>query len=864
MAKKKVEQVITTPENIEESVVEEVMSSCFGRYSKYILQERAVPDVRDGLKPVQRRIIYTMYLEGNTSNKPTRKCARTVGAVIGRFHPHGDTSVYEAMVRLSQDWKMRVPLIDFQGNNGSIDGDGAAAYRYTEARLAEITDQLVLDLNKKTVDMELNFDDQELEPTVLPSRFPNLLVNGSSGIAMGAATDIPPHNLGEIIDAVNYRIHHKNCKTEDLLKFVQGPDFPTGGIILNKKDIPSIYENGKGLIKLMCKSFIREGKDFNQIVISEIPYGVNKSVLVKEIDNCRFTNSLTAVSEVRDETDKNGLSIVIDVKKDADAENIRKFIISKGVLTESIKFNMLVIDHFRPKTIGLLKAIDCYIEHQIDVITRRSNFDLAKMKTRLHIVDGLIKMVSILDQVIATIRSAKDKADSKEKLIEKFEFTPEQAEAILNIQLYRLSNTDVTALIKEADELRNNIKYLEELIASPTKMNNLISKDLTAIKDKFNDERRTSFQDEEIDLAVDKRALITKEETMVVFTRDGYFKRCQMRSYLSSNGANPGIKDGDVIKGIVKCYTTDYIIAFTSLGNYLFLPVYKLFDNKWKDEGKHINEIGSIASNEKIVSGIVVSDFKEGINVVMISRLGQIKRSSLKDFEVTRYSKPIKCFKLASNDYIIDASFTSGNHDVLLVNTAGDASLFNENEIPLVSLRAGGVKAMTSTKDKAEVAGMILYPQGEYSKVAILSNNHASRIVDIKNIIRTARLGMKTQLFKTFKSDPQQVACILQVPKGEKTFKMTALLKNSSTIEVEFQDTKATPFDSYLKKNLNIDLPFPIIDCYKYIVPVVDDNVKVVSAVKKAVKVKVEKPEIEQLSLFDYFDDDDAFVSRKK
>ena len=862
--KKKVEEVVITPENIVESNIDDVMSSCFGRYSKYVLQERAVPDVRDGLKPVQRRILYTMYLEGNTSNKPTRKCARTVGAVIGRFHPHGDTSVYEAMVRLSQDWKMRVPLIDFQGNNGSIDGDGAAAYRYTEARLAEISDQLVLDLNKNTVDMELNFDDQELEPTVLPSRFPNLLVNGASGIAMGASTDIPPHNLGEIIDAINYRIHHKNCKTSDLLNFVKGPDFPTGGIIINGSDLPHIYENGKGLIKLMCKSYVREGSGCNQIVISEIPYGVNKSALVAEIDKCRFANSLTSVLEVRDETDKDGLAIVIDVKKDADAENIRNFIISKGVLTESIKFNMLVIDHYRPKTIGLLKAIDCYIEHQVEVITRRSNYDLDKKRARLHIVEGLIKMVSILDKVIASIRSSEGKADAKVKLVEKFEFSEEQAEAILNIQLYRLSNTDITALIKEADGLRGEINYLEELLASPTKMNNLIAKDLNAIKDKFADPRRTEIQDTQQDIQVDKRALITKEETMVVFTRDGYFKRCQMRSYLSSNGIAPGIKDGDVIKGIVKCYTTDFILAFTTLGNYLFIPVYRLHDNKWKDEGKHINEIGSIAGNEKIISGIVVSEFKEGVNVVLVSRLGQIKRSPLKEFEVSRYSKPIKCFKLSGNDYIVSASYTSGNHDVLLVNTNGDASLFNENDIPLVSLRAGGVKAMTSTKDKAEIAGMVLYPQGEYSRLAILTNNHASRIVDIKNVIRTSRLGMKTQLFKTFKSDPQSVACISQINRGEKTFEMTALLKNSSTVKIEFPDTKPTSLDSYLKKNLQIGLPFPIIDCYRYDVPAVDKDTKVFTVVKKPVTVKVEKVEVEQLSLFDYFDDDDAFVGRKK
>lgn len=856
MAKKKEIQEENISEVILENSLDDVMSQGFGRYSKYVLQERAVPDVRDGLKPVQRRILYTMYLDGNVSSKPTRKCARTVGAVIGRFHPHGDASVYEAMVRLSQDWKMRVPLIDFQGNNGSIDGDGPAAYRYTEARLSEITDQMILDLNKDTVDMELNFDDQELEPQVLPSRFPNLLVNGSQGIAMGASTDIPPHNLKEVIDATIYRINHKNATTQDLMKFIKGPDFPTGGVILNVNELPQIYETGKGLIKLMAKTFIRENKDYNQIVICEIPYGVNKSELVSDIDKCRFQNNLTSIVEVRDETDKDGLSIVIDVKKEADIENIRKFIISKGVLTQSIKFNMLVIDHYRPKTLGLLGVIDCYIEHQIDVITRRSKFDLNKASNRLHIVEGLIRMVSIIDKVIHLIRSSKDKQESKSRLMSECEFSSIQADAILSLQLYRLSNTDVTTLENEAEELRKTIKDLNDLLSSQTLMNKLICKDLTAIKDKFGDERRTSFQQEDLDLSVDKRSLVSKEETVVVFTRDGYFKRCQMRSYNSSLGQDPGIKVGDVIRGVVKCYTTDYLLAFTNLGNYLFIPVYKLFDTKWKEEGKHINEIGSIGGSEKIVSGIIVSEFKEGINVIMVSKLGQIKRSPLKEFEVSRFSRPIRCFSLASGDQLVSATMSHGNDDVLILTSTGMASLYNENDVSLVSLRAKGVKAITSGKEKFTIVDAFTYPSSTPSKLILITHHHGLRIVDTKNILHTARLGVKTPLFKTFKSDLQYLVAARIVYKGEDVKKILVIFSTHTSAEIDLSETKVSALDSYLKKNLPLPGDIPIEFIHKYDVPTVNENTHV-DIVEPLKTIKPEKQEVEQLSLFDYIDDED-------
>ena len=647
MAKKNVQIEEAIEQTIIDTPLDEVMSQGFGRYSKYVLQERAVPDVRDGLKPVQRRIIYTMTLEGNVSSKPTRKCARTVGTVIGRFHPHGDASVYEAMVRLSQDWKMRYPLIDFQGNNGSIDGDGPAAYRYTEARLSELSDLLVQDLNKDVVDMELNFDDQEFEPTVLPSRFPNLLVNGSSGIAVGASTDIPPHNLNEVIDAINYRIGHKNAKVEDLLEFIKGPDFPTGGIIKDGSSLKELYEKGSGSFKLYSKTHIEEGKNINQIVIDEIPYGKDKSEFVNNIDRVRFANKLDAILEVRDETGMDGLKIVIDIKKESDPENILNFLFSKNALSNTIKYNMLVIDHYHPKVCSLLEVIDCYIEHQIEVITRRSNYDLKKAKARLHIVDGLIRAVSIMDQVVALIRSSKDKANAKERLVSELNFTEVQAEAILMLQLYRLTNLDVTTLVNEKKSLEDQVQYLESLLSSPTKMNNLIKTDLNKIKEKYGDERSTTIEENgETSFNVDKRALISKDEVMIAFTKDGYFKRTQLKSFNSSNSELPGIKQGDTFRGISRAFTTDFLIVFTNFGNFLNIPVYYLADNKWKEEGQHINQIGQLSPNEKIICGVLVSEFREDVNLVYVTKLGQIKRSNLKELEVNKFARPIKCFRL--------------------------------------------------------------------------------------------------------------------------------------------------------------------------------------------------------------------------
>ena len=858
MAKKKeVIEEIESHEIIIQDPIESVLSNGFGRYSKYVLQERAVPDVRDGLKPVQRRIIYAMFVEGNVSNKPTRKCARTVGNVIGKYHPHGDTSVYEAMVRLSQDWKMRVPLIDFQGNNGSIDGDGAAAYRYTEARLAEITDQMVLDLNKDTVDMELNFDDQEYEPTVLPSRFPNVLVNGASGVAIGASTDIPPHNLGEVIDATIYRINHKRCTSKDLMQFVKAPDFPTGGIIINPEDLENIYQTGKGVVRVLCKTHIEADKSCNHIVITEIPYGVDKSSLVQNIAKCRVNNNIDAILDIRDETDKDGLRICIDVKKEADAEATKKFIISKGVLTSTIKFNMLVINHYRPSVLSLLQVIDCYIEHQIDVITRRSNFDLKKYRDRLHIVEGLIKALSILDKIIALIRSSTDKGNARSRLMNEFGFTERQAEALLNMQLYRLSNTDVTTLVNEGESLKASIKDLNELLSSEDKMNRLICKDLKTIKDKYADPRRTDLQQGELDLKVDMKDLVTKDETMICFTRDGYLKRTSMRSYNSVSDSMPGLKDGDVIRGIAKCYTTDNLLLFTTLGNFLSIPVYKLFDNKWKEEGKHINEIGSVSNAEKIIGGILVSEFKEGANVILISKNGQIKRTAINEFETPRIAKTSKCFNLSNNDELVGVGLTLGNSDILVTNSLGQASLFNEQDINLVSLKAGGIKSMTGLNEDIYISSLLTFSDKENCKLGIITAQQGARLVDYTNITKTSRMGPKTALYKSFKSEPQICLNIFKFARKQEKMWVNVILSNRIRDIVKLEQTKTFPLEAYLKRNLELASNDPIVDTCIETVPVLNEDSKIFIVKKIEKEEKPSSDEYEQLSLFSYIDDDD-------
>ena len=588
-------QIIETP-------LEEIMGDRFGSYSKYIIQDRALPDARDGLKPVQRRILYAMYTDGNRFDKGYRKSAKTVGLVIGNYHPHGDTSVYDAMVRMSQDWKIRSPQIDMQGNNGSIDDDPAAAMRYTEARLSKISEYLLMDIEKDTVSWSLNFDDTDYEPTVLPARYPNLLVNGITGIAAGYATNIPPHNLGEVIDAVIYRIQFPDSSVEELMEYVQGPDFPTGGIVQGKQGIIDAFTTGRGKIMVRSKTEIVQAKTCQQIIITEIPYEVVKSNMVKKIDDVRLNKKIDGIMDVRDESDRNGLRVVVDIKKDADAKLILNYLFKNTDLQVSYNYNVIAIVNKRPMQMGLVQMLDAFIAHREEVVVRRCQFDLKKKQQRCHILDGLIQAISVLDEVIALIRSSKDKADSKNRLMERFSFTEAQAEAIVTMRLYRLSNTDVTLLKEEHDTLEREISELKEILANDKLLKRLIIKECKEVKKEFPTQRLTRIEAEIEEIVIDKVSMIASEQVMFTLSKDGYAKRVSLRSYNAANDAATGVKEGDRLIGSCEVNTLDHILFFTNRGTYGYLNVYEAEEAKWKDIGSHIN-------NAIRISGAVISSF---------------------------------------------------------------------------------------------------------------------------------------------------------------------------------------------------------------------------------------------------------------
>lgn len=730
--------------------LESIMGDRFGKYSKYIIQDRALPDVRDGLKPVQRRILYSMYKEGNLHSKPYRKSAKTVGNVIGNYHPHGDTSVYDAMVRLSQDWKMRAPLVDMQGNNGSIDNDPAAAMRYTEARLAPIAEELLQDLDKDTVLMSLNFDDTEYEPTVLPAAYPNLLVNGATGISAGYATEIPPHNLEEVIDATIYRIKHPKCTLEKIMDYIKGPDFPTGAIVEGKQGILSAFKTGKGKVIVRSKTEIVEEKNMNKIVISEIPYEVNKSELARKIDEIRFNRHVDGIIEVRDESDRSGLRIVVDLKKDISVQNTLNYLYKNTDLQKNYNYNMVAIKDKRPVLMGILEILDGYIAHQIDVVTRSCQYDLNKANNRKHIVEGLIKAISILDDVVKTIRQSKDKADAKKNLIAKYDFTEKQAEAIVMLQLYRLTNTDIVTLENENKQLDEQITYLQRILISESVLHKVIIDRLNSVKKKYPMPRLSKIRDEIQEIKIDEQAMILSEDTNVSITRDGYIKRISTRSLKASEGTPFGKKENDYLVALYKANTLDHLLLFTDAGNYLFVPVYKIDEFKWKDAGKHISYLIKLNSNEKIIGSILVKDFNLPLYVLLATKNGQIKRTALSEFKVSRYTKPLKCIKLKDNDQVIGVKLTDNNQGVVLTTKAGYGILYSEQEVTTVGIKAAGVKAANLKNDEL-VSLNIFNPMANCSLIVISDENGIKRI-KISDITPSSRTKKGVLLYKNPKS----------------------------------------------------------------------------------------------------------------
>ncbi len=742
--------------NVQNMSLEDIMGDRFGRYSKYIIQERALPDIRDGLKPVQRRILYSMNKDGNTFDKGFRKSAKSVGNVMGNFHPHGDRSIYDAMVRMSQDWKNRATLIEMHGNNGSMDGDPPAAMRYTEARLSEIAGYLLNDIEKKTVPFAWNFDDTEKEPTVLPAAFPNLLVNGATGISAGYATDIPPHNLAEVIDAVVYLIDHPNANLDKLMTFLPGPDFPTGAIIQGEDGIRKAYETGKGRVVVRSRTAVEDLKGGKkQIVVTEIPYEVNKAVLVKKIDDVRVNNKVPGIAEVRDESDRDGLRIAIELKKDADKQTILNYLLKYTDLQVNYNFNMVAIDHYTPRQVGLIQMLTSYIAHRKDIIVARSKFDKAKAEKRLHIVEGLIRVISILDEVIALIRASENKADAKENLKVSYDFSEEQAEAIVTLQLYRLTNTDIVTLQEEEADLRQQITVLEAIIADERTMYNVMKRELREVKKKFATPRLTELQAQAETIEIDVTSLIVEEDTYVSVTKGGYIKRTSPRSYNASTVEEVGKRDDDELIFVAPAKTTQQLLIFTNLGNVIYRPVHELTDIRWKDIGEHLSQtITNFAANEVVLHAEIVDDFGTQ-TYFAATKMGQIKRFERKELTPWRTykSKAIKFAKLKSEEDQVIAISPIALDNVMLLTQNGYALRFNIEEVPVVGPKAAGVKAINLKDDDVVVSVFI----ANTDSVFILTQRGSVKRMETDVIPLTNRANRGLLVLRELKTKPHRI-----------------------------------------------------------------------------------------------------------
>ncbi|HCY0973005.1 TPA: DNA topoisomerase IV subunit A [Staphylococcus aureus] len=742
-------------EIIQDLSLEDVLGDRFGRYSKYIIQERALPDVRDGLKPVQRRILYAMYSSGNTHDKNFRKSAKTVGDVIGQYHPHGDSSVYEAMVRLSQDWKLRHVLIEMHGNNGSIDNDPPAAMRYTEAKLSLLAEELLRDINKETVSFIPNYDDTTLEPMVLPSRFPNLLVNGSTGISAGYATDIPPHNLAEVIQATLKYIDNPDITVNQLMKYIKGPDFPTGGIIQGIDGIKKAYESGKGRIIVRSKveeETLRNGR--KQLIITEIPYEVNKSSLVKRIDELRADKKVDGIVEVRDETDRTGLRIAIELKKDVNSESIKNYLYKNSDLQISYNFNMVAISDGRPKLMGIRQIIDSYLNYQIEVVANRTKFELDNAEKRMHIVEGLIKALSILDKVIELIRSSKNKRDAKENLIEVFEFTEEQAEAIVMLQLYRLTNTDIVALEGEHKELEALIKQLRHILDNHDALLNVIKEELNEIKKKFKSERLSLIEAEIEEIKIDKEVMVPSEEVILSMTRHGYIKRTSIRSFNASGVEDIGLKDGDSLLKHQEVNTQDTVLVFTNKGRYLFIPVHKLADIRWKELGQHVSQIVPIEEDEVVINVFNEKDFNTDAFYVFATQNGMIKKSTVPLFKTTRFNKPLIATKVKENDDLISVMRFEKDQLITVITNKGMSLTYNTSELSDTGLRAAGVKSINL---KAEDFVVMTEGVSENDTILMATQRGSLKRISFKILQVAKRAQRGITLLKELKKNPHRI-----------------------------------------------------------------------------------------------------------
>ena len=817
--------------------LEEIMGERFARYSKYIIQDRAIPDVRDGLKPVQRRIIYAMYRDKNTYDKQFKKCANAVGNVLGKYHPHGDSSVYDALIRMSQSWKQNHILVEVDGNNGSIDGDGPAAYRYTECRLSKISEELLKDIDKDTVMMAPNYSDTLLEPTVLPAKFPNLLVNGTNGISAGYATNIPPHNLIEVCDAVIKRIDSPNCHEDSIYEIIKGPDFPTGGIVEGLDGIKSAFKTGRGKLIVTSKSEFQKNKGKDQIVISEIPFEVNKALLVKKIDDIRFEKKLDGIAEVRDESDKDSnIRIVIDLKPGADKELVLNYLLKNTELQTTYNYNMVCIDKRRPRLLGIIPIIDAYIDHQKDVILKRTNFDLAFARKEMHITEGLVKAISILDEVIAVIRASKNKPDAIENLVKKFDFTTEQATAIVMLQLYRLTNTDITVLNEKLENLRKIIEELTGILNDESKLKGVIKDELRRMKKEYGVPRKTEISETVKEIKIDQTDLITKEDVIIVLTNDGYLKRVPIKSHNSADGET-ALKPGDYVICYKQTNTLNKLCVFTSRGNYLYLPIHEIPSCKWKDLGKHISNFVTISPDDKAVGAYIINENVTNPEVTMFSRDGMVKRTNLNDFIVSRYSKAYTAMKLKDDDELVNVCITKPN--VLIVTKTGYYLNYMASEIPVSGPKAAGVKGI-NLKDDVVTSGICYSDTDEY--IDVFTNQKTAKRVKLSDLNMLSRAKRGTTLIKKVKSTNYEIIKAFSTSTkdiiGIKSKDDIYLVKNS---DIPIMDKESTG-SVILKQAINDVFISKELDIVK------DEDIELP-------KIKKEEEKIQELTIDDFLND---------
>ena len=766
---------------IYEYSLSDIMGERFGAYSKYIIQDRAIPDARDGLKPVQRRILFSMYKDKNTYDKAYKKSATAVGNVMGKFHPHGDTPIYEAMARMSQDWKQNVLYIDMQGNNGSIDGDPPAAYRYTEARLSKISEELLKDLDRDTVEMILTFDDSNLEPTVLPAKYPNLLVNGSNGISAGYATNISPHNLSEVIDATIKKIEKPNASIDDLLKYIKGPDFPTGAIACGIEEIKKAYKTGKGKIVVKAKVEVEK----NKIIITEIPFEVNKALLVKKIDTIRLNKVVDGITEVRDETDKEGLRIVIELKANASSELILNYLYKNTDLQTTFHYNAVAIVNRTPKLLSLVEMLDAYIAHYKEVVIRRTKFDLNYTNIKLHRVEGLVKCISILDEVIKVIRASKNKSDAKNNLVKEFDFSIDQAETIVMLQLYKLTNTDVVELEEELKKLNLTIAALNKILSEEDTLRKVMIEELKRIKKEFGYPRRTIIEEEVQEIKIDTKDMIQEEDVVVSITKDGYIKRSSFRSYNATEETS--LKDNDYYLNIYKTTTLSTLIIFTSLGNYLYLPVHEIPNYSYKELGKHISNIITLEVNEKVVATYLVNDFKEDKYLILTTQKGMIKKINVKDLEVKRYSKSFTAIKLLANDSLIDVN---NSEQEVILNTFNNYALkFSTEEIPVLGLKSRGVKAIKLDKDDYLVSSNSIKDE---TYIVIGFNNGTLKRLKLEDIKEAKRTNKGIKIIRTIKTNKHNTIKSLVVSNKDKITLIDDVIKTIKVSDIAIKDLDQT------------------------------------------------------------------------